>query len=56
LITSGIALELGRTVAAVPGLSTLRRVGSNRILFEASFIARVEDVCRFLWNRVGDVH
>lgn len=46
LITSRIALELGRTVAAVPGpIDSPRHVGSNRILFEgASFIASVEDV------------
>jgi DNA processing protein len=46
LITSGIALDLGRTVASVPGpIDSPRHVGSNRILFEgASFIARVEDV------------
>ncbi len=46
LITSGIALDLGRTVAAVPGpIDSPRHVGSNRILFEgASFIAHVEDV------------
>ena len=46
LITSGLALDLGRTVASVPGpIDSPRHVGSNRILFEgASFIARVEDV------------
>lgn len=46
LITAGIALELGRSVAAVPGpIDSPRHVGSNRLLFEgASFIARVDDV------------
>jgi len=46
LITSRIALELGRTVAAVPGpIDSPRHVGSNRLLSEgASFIAQVEDV------------
>jgi DNA processing protein len=46
LITSRLALELGRTVAAVPGpIDSPRHVGSNRLLSEgAAFIARVEDV------------
>lgn len=46
LITSRIALELGRTVAAVPGpIDSARNVGSNRLLSDgASFIANVDDV------------
>ena len=46
LITSRLALELGRTVAAVPGpIDSPRHVGTNRLLFEgASFIGRIEDV------------
>jgi len=46
LITARLALELGRTVAAVPGpIDSPRHVGSNRLLSEgASFIAQVEDV------------
>jgi DNA processing protein len=50
LITAGIALELGRTVAAVPGpIDSPRHVGSNRLLSEgASFIGRVEDVLSLL--------
>jgi DNA processing protein len=46
LITSRLALELGRTVAAVPGpIDSPRHVGSNRLLSEgAAFIARVDDV------------
>jgi DNA processing protein len=45
LITSRLALELGRTVAAVPGpIDSPRHVGTNRLLFEgASFIGRIED-------------
>lgn len=45
LITSRIALELGRTVAAVPGpIDSPRHVGSNRLLADgASFIGCVED-------------
>jgi DNA processing protein len=45
LITSGIALELGRSVAAVPGpIDSPRHVGSNRLLSEgASFIGTVDD-------------
>jgi DNA processing protein len=46
LITARLALELGRTVAAVPGpIDSPRHVGSNRLLSEgAAFIASVEDV------------
>ena len=46
LITSRIALDLGRTVAAVPGLiDSPRNVGSNRLLADgASFIGQVDDV------------
>ena len=46
LITSRLALELGRTVAAVPGpIDSPRNVGSNRLLSEgAAFIANIEDV------------
>ena len=46
LITSRIALDLGRTVAAVPGpIDSPRNVGSNRLLADgAAFIGQVEDV------------
>ena len=46
LITSRIALDLGRTVAAVPGpIDSPRNIGSNRLLADgAAFIGRVEDV------------
>ena len=46
LITARIALDLGRTVAAVPGpIDSPRHAGSNTLLSEgASFIARVEEV------------
>lgn len=46
LITARIALELGRTVAAVPGpIDSPRHVGSNRLLYEgASFIASLDEV------------
>ena len=46
LITSRIALELGRNVAAVPGpIDSPRHVGSNRLLAEgAAFISTVGDV------------
>lgn len=46
LITSRIALELGRNVAAVPGpIDSPRHVGSNRLLSEgAAFISSVDDV------------
>lgn len=46
LITSRIALDLGRTVAAVPGpIDSPRHIGSNRLLADgASFIGSVEDV------------
>jgi DNA processing protein len=46
LITSRHALELGRTVAAVPGpIDSPRHVGSNRLLADgAAFLAQVEDV------------
>ncbi len=46
LITSRLALDLGRTVAAVPGpIDSPRHVGSNRLLAEgAAFISKVEDV------------
>jgi DNA processing protein len=46
LITSRLALELGRTVAAVPGpIDSPRHVGSNRLLGEgAAFITKIEDV------------
>lgn len=45
LITSRLALELGRTVAAVPGpIDSPRHVGSNRLLSEgASFIGTIDD-------------
>ena len=45
LITSRLALELGRTVAAVPGpIDSPRHVGSNRLLAEgASFISSIDD-------------
>ncbi|HEY5545191.1 MAG TPA: DNA-processing protein DprA [Gemmatimonadaceae bacterium] len=46
LITSRIALELGRNVASVPGpIDSPRHVGSNRLLAEgALFISSVDDV------------
>ena len=46
LITSRLALELGRTVAAVPGpIDSPRHVGSNRLLSEgAAFVSSIEDV------------
>lgn len=46
LITSRIALDLGRTVAAVPGpIDSPRNIGSNRLLADgAAFIGCVEDV------------
>jgi DNA processing protein len=46
LITSRIALELGRTVAAVPGpIDSPRHTGSNRLLRDgAAFIGDIEDV------------
>jgi DNA processing protein len=46
LITSRLALELGRNVAAVPGpIDSPRHVGSNRLLHDgASFIGSVDDV------------
>ena len=46
LITSRIALELGRNVAATPGpIDSPRHVGSNRLLSEgAAFISCVTDV------------
>ena len=46
LITSRLALELGRNVAAVPGpIDSPRHVGSNRLLSEgAAFISKIEDV------------
>jgi DNA processing protein len=46
LITARIALDLGRTVAVVPGpIDSPRHIGSNRLLAAgASFIACVEDV------------
>lgn len=46
LITSRLALELGRNVGAVPGpIDSPRHVGSNRLLYEgASFISNVADV------------
>ena len=46
LITSRIALDLGRTVAAVPGpIDSPRHVGSNRLLADgAAFIGCVDDV------------
>jgi DNA processing protein len=45
LITSRLALELGRTVAAVPGpIDSPRHVGSNRLLADgASFIGSIDD-------------
>lgn len=50
LITAGIALDLGRTVAAVPGaIDSPRHVGSNRLLSEgASFIGKVDDAISLL--------
>ena len=58
LITSRQALDLGRTVAAVPGpIDSPRHVGSNRLLSEgASFIGRVEDVLTLVgieWPKVA---
>lgn len=46
LITSRHALELGRTVGAVPGpIDSPRHVGSNRLLADgAAFLGRIEDV------------
>jgi DNA processing protein len=46
LITSRIALELGRNVAAVPGpIDSPRHVGSNRLLAEgAAFVSSIDDV------------
>jgi DNA processing protein len=46
LITSRIALELGRNVASVPGpIDSPRHVGSNRLLADgALFISSVDDV------------
>jgi DNA processing protein len=46
LITARIALDLGRTVAAVPGpIDSPRHIGSNLLLYDgAAFISRVEDV------------
>jgi DNA processing protein len=46
LITSRLALDLGRNVAAVPGpIDSPRHVGSNRLLHDgASFIRSVDDV------------
>ncbi len=46
LITSGMALELGRTVAAVPGpIDSPRHVGSNRLLSDgAAFLSSVDDL------------
>jgi DNA processing protein len=45
LITSRLALELGRTVAAVPGpIDSPRHLGSNRLLADgASFIGSIDD-------------
>jgi DNA processing protein len=46
LITSRVALDLGRNVAAVPGpIDSARNVGSNRLLADgASIIANLDDV------------
>ena len=46
LITSRIALELGRNVAAVPGpIDSPRHVGSNRLLAEgAAFVSSIDEV------------
>jgi DNA processing protein len=46
LITSRQALDLGRTVAAVPGpIDSPRHIGSNRLLAEgASFVGSIDDV------------
>ena len=46
LITSRVALELGRNVGAVPGpIDSPRHVGSNRLLADgAAFIGTVDDV------------
>lgn len=56
LITSRLALELGRNVAAVPGpIDSPRHVGSNRLLFEgASFISSVADVLSIAGIETGD--
>jgi len=56
LITSRLALELGRNVAAVPGpIDSPRHVGSNRLLFEgASFISSVADVLSIAGIDTGD--
>lgn len=46
LITAGMALELGRTIAAVPGpIDSPRHVGSNRLLTDgAAFISSVDEL------------
>lgn len=46
LITSRLALDLGRTVGAVPGpIDSPRHVGSNRLLADgAAFIGSIDDV------------
>ena len=45
LITSRLALDIGRTIAAVPGpIDSPRHVGSNRLLADgASFIGSIDD-------------
>lgn len=55
LITSRIALELGRNVAAVPGpIDSPRHAGSNRLLADgAGFIPAVEDVLSLVGAEPG---
>jgi DNA processing protein len=58
LITSRHALELGRTVAAVPGpIDSPRHVGSNRLLADgAAFLGRIEDVLSLTGLEHENVH
>jgi DNA processing protein len=58
LITSRHALELGRTVAAVPGpIDSPRHVGSNRLLADgAAFLGRLEDVLSLTGLEQESVH
>jgi len=53
LITSRLALELGRNVAAVPGpIDSPRHVGSNRLLAEgATFVGSIDDVLSIVGAR-----
>lgn len=57
LITSRLALELGRNVCAVPGpIDSPRHVGSNRLLSEgASFISSVADVLSLAGVETSDL-